>query len=585
MASRLDEIRLETAAVKDGHFDLARAAPAYQEEFRRYGLDVEELDPQEVADRIAASVIRDRLVSALDDWMEKKAIEGHPIRERLLDIAQQADADPWRRRFRDALCRKDKQALQDLARNPEMLAQPPATVCFLARVLKQFHDVRLAVEVLRQAQQRYPNDFWINQNLAFHLTELNPPASVEALGFFRAAVALRPESPGVHVNLGRVLDRQGQFPEAEAEYREAIRLKPDYEQAHSNLASLLRRRGRLPEAEAEYREALRHNPQWGSAHYGLGCLFLAQRKWAEAEAEFSEDAILRPGAGGAYMGLGDTYRLQGKLSEAEAEYRRAIRVRGDAVDAHYFLGKVLLDQAKLPQAIAAYHQALRFRSDHLLAHHDLCDAYARLGQWDNAAAACARTVELNPGNHWYWYEYAVLRFQVADTEGYRRACREMFDRFGKTDQPEIARRVAKACLLMPESVNDPGRVQELLSKSGSGADDANFLWIKALADYRAGRYATADAILRSVDVREGAASHDAEMFTLRAMVQHRLGMADEARAALASARSVLANNGPDQANWWDWLHARIHYREAVALMNGKNSDKPAGADRSPQPGE
>jgi hypothetical protein len=69
MSARLDEVRLEQSAVKDEHFDTGGADPAYREAFRTYGIDVENLDLQEAADRVQASLVRDRLLSALDDWV------------------------------------------------------------------------------------------------------------------------------------------------------------------------------------------------------------------------------------------------------------------------------------------------------------------------------------------------------------------------------------------------------------------------------------------------------------------------------------------------------------------------------------
>ena len=56
---------------------------------------------------------------------------------------------------------------------------------------------KLAVAVLREGQQLYPSDFWINENLAYLLSfKMEPPQFEEAIGFYRAALALRPQSPG-----------------------------------------------------------------------------------------------------------------------------------------------------------------------------------------------------------------------------------------------------------------------------------------------------------------------------------------------------------------------------------------------------
>ena len=43
---------------------------------------------------------------------------------------------------------------------------------------------------------RFPNDFWLNSQLAYALSRIQSPRLEEAIGFCRAAVALHPQSPG-----------------------------------------------------------------------------------------------------------------------------------------------------------------------------------------------------------------------------------------------------------------------------------------------------------------------------------------------------------------------------------------------------
>ncbi len=57
------------------------------------------------------------------------------------------------------------------------------------------------------------------------------------------AIALEPNHPYAHQNLGNVLMAQGYFVEAKASYRQAIELKPDYFEAHNSLGALAARRG------------------------------------------------------------------------------------------------------------------------------------------------------------------------------------------------------------------------------------------------------------------------------------------------------------------------------------------------------
>src|SRR5262249_43565983 len=154
----------------------------------------------------------------------------------------------------------DRGELKALAQNKELLAQPPATLLLLARVLRETGEISLAIDILRHGQREHPGDFWTNHHLAFYLMQLRPRLASQSVGFYRAAVVLHPDSPGVHLNLGYALWELNQLADAEAAFRKAISLKSDYPGAHYMLGIVLQHQGRLPEAEAAYRKAVKLKP-------------------------------------------------------------------------------------------------------------------------------------------------------------------------------------------------------------------------------------------------------------------------------------------------------------------------------------
>src|SRR5262249_39255032 len=130
-----------------------------------------------------------------------------------------------------------------------------------AGILFHMGGADAAVALLEEGQRRHPGDFWLNHRLAFLLSELKPPRTADAIGYYRAALALRPDSPGVYVNLGNALESARQWPEAIAAFRKAVELKGDYATAHVNLAASyagfalsLEKQGKLPEATAAFRK-------------------------------------------------------------------------------------------------------------------------------------------------------------------------------------------------------------------------------------------------------------------------------------------------------------------------------------------
>ncbi len=77
-------------------------------------------------------------------------------------------------------------------------------------------------------------------------------AAVECIG---RALALRPDWPDAHNNLGNVQRERGSLDQAIACYRRALELKPDHPEFLANLANVLGDRGELDEAVASYRRA------------------------------------------------------------------------------------------------------------------------------------------------------------------------------------------------------------------------------------------------------------------------------------------------------------------------------------------
>jgi Flp pilus assembly protein TadD/tRNA A-37 threonylcarbamoyl transferase component Bud32 len=296
LAEALEDARLRGTDLRDGSFDTEGKLAAYEAAFAHYGLPAVQMPPEELAGRVRGSAVRDALVVALDDWAYR-----HPdtaVKARLRQAAGLADPDGWRGAVRRAVAEGDRAALERLAADPHANGQPAPSLHLLASALGSARGDPAAAELLRQARQAHPADFWVHHQLGWCLAEARPPRAEEAEAGYRAAVALRPQSPGARINLGIALARQGRLAEAEAAFRAALRLKPDYPDAHYNLGLALDKQGRYPEAEAAYREALRLQPDLPEAHCNLGTDLYRQGRFAEALVELRRGHELgsrRPG--------------------------------------------------------------------------------------------------------------------------------------------------------------------------------------------------------------------------------------------------------------------------------------------------
>jgi len=220
------------------------------------------------------------------------------------------------------------------------------------------------------------------------------------------------------------------------------------------------------------------------------------------------------------------------------------------------------------------------------------EALIRLGRLKEAEYAyleleqsSQEAIKRDPSDHLNWYHDAPLRLRRSDLEGYRRVCREMVARFSHTDDPMIAERTAKTCLLVPDAVGDLGPVLELADRAVTGTEQNPcyfwFLLARGMADYRAGHFVNAiDWLNKALSVnREGrypSRSLAATAHLFLAMAHHRLGRVHEARHALNQATELMEQPCPKIGRNWhiyddypDWLRFDVVRSEAERLVKGK----------------
>jgi tetratricopeptide (TPR) repeat protein len=403
---KVEAARLEQAAsVRSYYFDSQAAAPLYSAAFEAYGLPVLKLEPEECAERIAASASAPQLVAALDDWAQ--SVPDPATKARLSALAALADRDPLGLQIRAAMVRKDRAELLRLSQQPEILDKPATTLQLLALSLYRVGFLDAAVSLLRRAEQRRPADFWINHQLAFALMLMKPPRAAEAVGYYRAALVVRPKSPGVLLNLGNALSDAGYKDEAVTAYRKAIRLRADYVSAHVNLAKELRDNKQRDEAMAESEEAVRLAPASGFAHFSLAESLNAKGRADEAMIEYREAIRLQPRYARHHFGLGLALYNRQQFDEAIDQFREARQLKPNDPDHHNMLGAALYAKHRLDEAVVELKAAVRLERNRALFHYNLGNALGDLHQTQDAIAEYREALQLDP-------DYAAARTNLGN---------------------------------------------------------------------------------------------------------------------------------------------------------------------------
>ncbi len=127
------------------------------------------------------------------------------------------------------------------------------------------------------------------------------------------------------------------------------------------------------------------------------------QKAAEA---FLEAIKADPNLAEAHFRLGLAYEALNKAEEAENAYKRAVEVYKPYLDqnpkdaeAHYNLGQTYAGLHLYSEAVREYRQATRLKEDDSDMYYDLGMALTRLAQYDEAAGAFSKSLDIDPNNY------------------------------------------------------------------------------------------------------------------------------------------------------------------------------------------
>jgi tetratricopeptide (TPR) repeat protein len=241
-----------------GHITSGRLAGAFAD----FGWDPVNTPADAIADEIAASRVRNKVLGFLCDWefqsSQNRLVQGQ-VREviRAARLRSGAQLAEWQR-VKDA---GTPAALVEFAAGPDVLTLGPELLCALSRDLRGAgrHDADLAL--LRRAADRYPAHVWLNFDLSNACGSVRPPRLAEALRAASAAATARPDSALLRLNLGTCFESLGELDLAAESYRKAVALAPTYGSAYRHLAAVLTRAGDVAGMVTAYAELARQNPR------------------------------------------------------------------------------------------------------------------------------------------------------------------------------------------------------------------------------------------------------------------------------------------------------------------------------------
>ena len=214
-----------------------------------------------------------------------------------------------------------------------------------------------AVSNLQAALRKAPTD----PDLLFYLSQASEMLSQQSLDALTAADPNSSRAHQVRAHSHYVLH---QYPEAEKEYEQALALRPEVPGLRLELGEVYAANSQWPKAEEQFLAETTLQPGNAEAAYRLGDARLQEGKPQEALKDLWRADLLRPNVSDTLFSLGKAAALTGDVATAEHALTRVIALEKEsplAAQAHYSLAGLYRKQGKTQDAAREMQEFHRIR--------------------------------------------------------------------------------------------------------------------------------------------------------------------------------------------------------------------------------
>lgn len=361
-------------------------------------------------------------------------------------------------------------------------------------------------------------------------------ARIDREPFLRRVQKAHPGDVWVNIHLAATLFATGKASEAIGLMRVVLALRPESSMFHLTAAQMFISLGNKDEAVYHLRRALELEPEAPHIRQNVGPMFAKMEMHDEALPHLSRAVQEYPSFEQVHQGYGKSLLATGRDSEALTEFQRAAELAPLSVN--------------------------RLQ--------DLWVFEMKMNRPAQARVTWGKTLDLKPAKHDSWYGYAEYCLYLGEQDEYLRARRDLLQAFGSTDDPRIAERTGRACLLRPIEGEELSRAVAL-TELAAGVDRAKhaafypyFQFAHGLGKYRQGQFDQALTVMRG----EASKVLGPAPKLVMAMSLHQTGHVEEARTMLAQAIQSHDWKPVDGYHPSSWVY-HILRREAEDLVRSK----------------
>ena len=176
---------------------------------------------------------------------------------------------------------------------------------------------------IRKLAQEAPHSVW--RHLAAAEAFESQGSYNEAIGEYRAVLAMDPGRLGIHYRIGRTLlaqshqtGAQANTDEARKEFEQELQLDPRNGNAAYEIGEIYRKAGELDQAKQYFERALQYYPDFEEAQLGLAAVLMAQQKPEEALPYLKAAIALNADDEVSWYRLAEVERALGDKSAAQS---------------------------------------------------------------------------------------------------------------------------------------------------------------------------------------------------------------------------------------------------------------------------
>jgi serine/threonine protein kinase/Tfp pilus assembly protein PilF len=378
-----------------------QADAAFSKAFRECEIDMDALTPAEAAARIGRFRVRAALVKALDEWAPLRRggtslAVSNPRWTKLVEAARLADPDPQRNRCREAVLRRDRPALEQLADAIDIQDMSPKTLWLLGLTLREVGALDRAMRLLQRAQHQYPTDLWINELLGhFSWNAFQPRRTEDALRYYSIALALRPERPKLHLMMVHILTASGALDEAVAECSKIIELEPNSTLGWTFRGNLYSQLKQPNKSLADFDRAIAVAPKEAVGWSGRGWAYHQLGQFELAESDLNTAVALDPESWPAWTTRAIVHNLRKEYGKALDAFTKVIDLNPTRALGWSSRARVYDRLNEHDKALADYTEAIRLEPESAPAWNERGRAYAQLRNYAKALPDLNKAIDLD----------------------------------------------------------------------------------------------------------------------------------------------------------------------------------------------